>query len=557
MPRRLAFEDTPTIPELPGALVDARVALSRFEYGQAEEAIQKALLGVGRLPPAVRTQVHFTAADSAFRRNRYADARRFADLALEDARGLARAQALSLKGAALTQESRYQEALDALYEALAAFDEAGSPALAGDTLNYVAVVHEELGDWEEAGTMYARSLASARASGDRDLEGKVLANIGEGELSRGLLTEAEAHLGRAHEIFSAIGNTARDAWCLATLARIAEERGADAEAGRLLGEALAAAEKGGVTRTHAEVLVGLGTLLARRGDEKAALTHLRWALALLETSGIRREIFKTHEALSATYARFGRFEEALHHHREFHRVRSEVFDDLARVRLERLKARYEVEKVQREREIEQLRSVELARAYDELARLNGELRATAMKLADLAIHDALTGVYNRRHLDAVLPRELSRAVRTGSPLSVAMVDLDHFKDVNDRFSHALGDEVLVGVARLAGQRLRKSDLVARYGGEEFVLLLPDTPLEEAIALCEKLREAFEGQTFGEHRLKVTASIGVASSQERNDAGAAMSAASSGAAALLALADERLYEAKRSGRNRVRPELEKE
>jgi diguanylate cyclase (GGDEF)-like protein len=126
-----------------------------------------------------------------------------------------------------------------------------------------------------------------------------------------------------------------------------------------------------------------------------------------------------------------------------------------------------------------------------------------------------------------------------------MVDLDHFKEVNDRFSHALGDEVLVGVARLAGQRLRKSDLVARYGGEEFVLLLPDTPLEEAIGLCEKLREAFEGQTFGEHRLRSRR----ASASRRAREGRC-------SAALLALADERLYEAKRCGRNRVRPELEK-
>ena len=157
--------------------------------------------------------------------------------------------------------------------------------------------------------------------------------------------------------------------------------------------------------------------------------------------------------------------------------------------------------------------------------------------------DALTGLHNRRWLDDVLPRQVRRAEMQGKPLSVLMVDIDHFKRFNDQWGHATGDFVLFGVSQLMRERLRPTDLLARYGGEELTAVLPKTDGPGARVAAERLRCAIASTPFelqdGTLLPNVTISIGVA------DAAAGRSAAE-----MLAAADEALYRAKRNGRNRV-------
>jgi diguanylate cyclase (GGDEF)-like protein len=161
----------------------------------------------------------------------------------------------------------------------------------------------------------------------------------------------------------------------------------------------------------------------------------------------------------------------------------------------------------------------------------------------LANTDGLTGLYNRRSFQERLQQEVERASRYHRPLSLIMIDVDHFKTYNDTYGHVQGDAVLVEVARTLKQFSRASDIVARYGGEEFVLILPETDRASATALGKRLRGHIERRKFpGEAQLPghvLTISVGVASytppeSQE----------------ALLAAADMALYQAKREGRNRV-------
>jgi hypothetical protein len=289
---------------------------------------------VGRLP---RCRRRFTSrpptAPSAG--NRYADARGFADLALEDARGLARAQTLSLKGPPSPRE-RYQEA-PRCAAALVAFDEAGAPALAA-TLNYLAVVHEEP-EIGKAETTYAWAprLRTPQAivtwrQGAREPRRS-------GAVPRRPHRRGGAPREGARDLLRA-RDTARDAWCLATLARITEERGADAEAGRLL-EALAAAEKGGVTRTHAEVLVGLDAARPP-GRREAPRSRISAGPSPFETSASGGDLQDARGPLRDVCAL-----------RPFRGGApsppgvpsgSLLRSDEPRVRLERLKARYEVEK---------------------------------------------------------------------------------------------------------------------------------------------------------------------------------------------------------------------
>lgn len=157
--------------------------------------------------------------------------------------------------------------------------------------------------------------------------------------------------------------------------------------------------------------------------------------------------------------------------------------------------------------------------------------------------DPLTGLANRRYLKDMLRQEHYRAQRFGHPLSIAVGDLDHFKYINDRWGHILGDEVLMRIAALLRNNLRATDFPARYGGEEFVILLPETPLEGALSMCEKLRSRIAGHDWEELAggLEVTMSFG-ASDHLGNGQRDIES---------LADADAALYRAKAEGRNLVR------
>ncbi len=161
----------------------------------------------------------------------------------------------------------------------------------------------------------------------------------------------------------------------------------------------------------------------------------------------------------------------------------------------------------------------------------------------LTILDGLTGVHNRRFLLEFLEREVARAARHGRPLALAMVDLDHFKVLNDTFGHLAGDSVLKGVARLMEAEVRREELFARYGGEEFALVLPETTIDGATVFCERLRRGVGNHSFSfdGQELQVTVSIGVAGLEDGADI-----------QALIKAADEQLYLAKRQGRNRVEP-----
>ena len=182
--------------------------------------------------------------------------------------------------------------------------------------------------------------------------------------------------------------------------------------------------------------------------------------------------------------------------------------------------------------------VALEKARTELDARHELLQAQAAKLEELATTDALTGAYNRRKFNELILAELERVRRYEHPLSLFILDIDHFKRINDTHGHEAGDEVLVVLADLIRAGIRATDSLARWGGEEFVVLSPEVTLEEAMRLAQRLRTAagtYEYSFVG----KVTASIGVAQHRtgETPDE-------------LFARADEALYRAKEGGRDRV-------
>ena len=189
--------------------------------------------------------------------------------------------------------------------------------------------------------------------------------------------------------------------------------------------------------------------------------------------------------------------------------------------------------------------VRVAERTAELEAALSSQTALASTLAELSVRDPLTGLHNRRHLDAQMVRMFEESVRYGRPLAVALLDLDSFKTVNDRFGHDFGDEVLRRVARILVECTRGSDLLARYGGEELAVVMPDTSLAAAVEAAERIRAQIESAQWElvHPGLAVTVSAGVAEGRGHDTVWH-----------VLRAADQRLYQAKARGRNQVVADL---
>jgi diguanylate cyclase (GGDEF)-like protein len=162
-------------------------------------------------------------------------------------------------------------------------------------------------------------------------------------------------------------------------------------------------------------------------------------------------------------------------------------------------------------------------------------------LREQATHDALTGAFNRAAILEILQRELARSDREGRPLCLSMVDIDHFKSINDSFGHSAGDAVLRDIIKRLCSAMRPYDSIGRYGGEEFLIVAPGCDLSHSLTLAERLRESIAHEHFraDSHTIPVTVSLGLTVCEDKGSADS-----------LIRAADEALYRAKRAGRNRI-------
>lgn len=185
---------------------------------------------------------------------------------------------------------------------------------------------------------------------------------------------------------------------------------------------------------------------------------------------------------------------------------------------------------------------ELLQAHQQLENQFNKVAEEKSALQELATRDPLTGIYNRRYLDAALTRELARSKREAKPLAVMMLDLDHFKRVNDQYGHAAGDEVLKATAALLKKGARESDLICRYGGEEFVAVMPSMSADQALERVESWRGQLEEMViaFADFKISITLSAGIAVFPAHGES----------PGELLTRADEMLYKSKLEGRNRI-------
>jgi diguanylate cyclase (GGDEF)-like protein len=521
-----------------GALHELQRALSLLD--QAGEARGRAdvLNGIGN--------VHW-------RRGEYPEAMRMhlRALDIQRAQGDRMGEGLSLNslGNVSYHLGDYGQALDYYQDSLKVREEIGDRVGVAYCLNNIGNIHGQLGESQRALEHMLQALA-IKEGADPQAAGISMLNVGSAYADLGDDERALEYMERAAVRLRETGSLDGEATCLRDIGRVHERRGDVARALECYQASLATTQALGARVFEAETLIRLGALRVRMGESDEGLADLHAALEMVSALGARPQVYAAHEALTEVYESRGALDRALRHYRAFHTAWRDVFNAETNARIKSVLVRTEVQQAQREAEILRQKNDELTAAYDRLreadeekARLVARLREQAVELERQTREDALTGLSNRRHLDALLSVEWERALRFGRALTVAMADIDHFKAVNDRFSHAVGDEVLRTVARILRENTRGVDVVARYGGEEFCLILVETRAEDAARLCDRLRGLIADYEWSTIRpgLELTVSIGVAGLGEGMDA----------PDALLAAADVRLYQAKHDGRNRVR------
>lgn len=475
---------------------------------------------------------------SSFRLSDYVESLRFAQVELHIKRFLrdeiGEAQALNGIGWGYDKMGLYQQALSHHFRSLRTLERV-APELTADPLNGIAAAYLDVGRPERA-VEYGQLALKAAGKGDKKRErSTALRLIGLGYSAAGDPEQAGLYFRRAIEASDHYGRSLT----LLSFGDLQLKLGDSEAALRSYGDALTLQRASNSQRATSAALVGIGNAHLQMGSPEAALEPLSEALAKGEASRAPVEMAAAHLGLSRALKALGRFDEALVHFEAYHAQNEKVLRQTADLRTQLLTIQFDVERIQKDREIDRLRNVELARAFTDLREMHERLERQAAKLERLSLTDELTSLHNRRAFEERLGDEVTRARRTSRPLSVLMIDLDDFKLVNDVHSHAAGDAVLKATAQALLACVRDVDTCARIGGEEFIILLPETDLAGATNVAEKVVALVHERNLYDSGVNVTASAGVATLDASETPGE-----------LVSRADAALYKAKREGKNRV-------
>jgi diguanylate cyclase (GGDEF)-like protein len=281
-------------------------------------------------------------------------------------------------------------------------------------------------------------------------------------------------------------------------------------------------------------LFNLSKALFDTGEYDQAIQYALEGLQISEELGMVTIICESHGMLAKLYEQKEEYHLALEHQKRYQTMREAKYSRDTLQKIADLTTSFQGEASRKDAEILRLKNISLLQELEEHRRGSEELE----KLANT---DSLTGLLNRRSFNILMEKQRETTRYEKQPMSIAILDLDLFKQINDQYGHLVGDQVLVEFAKLVFRFIRKQDVCCRYGGDEFIVLLPDANASEAENVAERIRKELEASIFnlGMHHLKMTLSVGIASLQPEDNL-----------ESLLERADKALYEAKNAGRNRI-------
>jgi diguanylate cyclase (GGDEF)-like protein len=484
--------------------------------------------------------------------------------------------------------AEYEQAIDALSEGLEIGRELEDHALLRDCSNYLGAVYSSLGDYatgieyvqdtldlsrlaadhegiasaltnlgllhhylghnELAVEFHQESVKLSRELSDQKRESAALNNLGIALTKLERFEQAAQILNQVLPLARALEDGFAEGRALANIAEVYGPLGRHQEALSASEQSLALLRTSGGPEGETQGLFSFGMAHFNLGSLEEAARLFGLAVQLAETTGSKALAHQLHRQLAVVHKSLGDLDKALTHYERHHILERELSSEEAERKVRATSAQREAERARAESEIFRLRNIELARAVSSFTEVDKQktdlLRELHEKSAELerqAQEDVLTGLFNRRHLETTLATEFAHCRQNRLPLCVAMIDVDHFKQINDRYSHMMGDQVLAQLATILQNSSRSRDTVARYGGEEFVIAMPATTETQALVSCERLRQAVEEYDWSvfHAELRVTISIGLADDcQVENHE------------KQLHLADARLYQAKHHGRNRL-------
>ena len=454
-----------------------------------------------------------------------------------------RAAMISSLGVAYDAMGKYPEALDFLQDAHAAYSEAGDARGMANTRLSMGVVHSRCCDHAIGSGHYAAALGPFEKMNDYQATVRVLNNIG---LNQRNLDQLDASLAT----FDRAINLAMTHALVALLPTLSGNRGRTLLALGRLDEAaegfnqhVRGTEGNDWLYSRLDAQLGLAQVASARGQHSRVIASLRELIPLLAKNSLLDDEVRALGLLAESLEAEGDAGGALHAYKQLRERERLWLDKRANTRMRASSVMTDLDAARREAKEEHRLRAELAKAHAALAIDSAERRARADELYRQSREDGLTGLPNRRDFNERMAEECRRAQRFDEALCIAMVDIDHFKRVNDTHGHAAGDQVLIDVARRLRTALRSGDLVARLGGEEFAVLLPHATASEAAILCERLRQAVDESPIlidaKSVKVDVTISVGFTLYGPPESIGAALSRA-----------DARLYAAKSIGRNCV-------
>ena len=548
-------------PEVEAALAPVVLATDGGDYRRAARLLEQLLVDHAQANPVLHATCLGLLALCQVRLDHGETAIDFATQALamfeQQSDHASQSQAHCTLVVAFAKVGLYRDALEHAFKAQRSADAAGQTILLCWALNRTGVAYAALKDWPNAIANSERALVLARQLGDLEALFACLNNlgfhhvgnaesveaVGEVAQARACIARARAPLEEAVQVARQSASLHRECVALSNVCEVMIHQEEFDAAAQLIDQYQQVARAHGYESVELMGDFATVNLLRRQARHEVALARLdqmrqhpsmKWdsvsRLRLLKAA------YEAHKAIS-------QFEQALDFLEQHAALDKAMLQRIADVQSRVLVGRLRVEQAELAAEQASLEAQRQRMLAAQLTQEQSLLRSQALQWGREAREDALTGLGNRRVVDEVLPGLLQQAHDEQLPLSVAMVDLDHFKKVNDSHGHAVGDQVLVVMGQLLRANTRGADVLARVGGEEFMVVLVGTAIDRAQEICERLREAVARHDWSACApgLRVTISVGLVDRTSEHDS-----------LRLVERADRALYVAKKQGRNRVVP-----